>query len=301
VARWRKSAPFPHPAHQTGRAVFPHPAFGQDLTLSHTRDYAVALPVSPGRHAHEKKPALGYRHWYVLCASCVATGGAYTARADRSVCKPDPQPRGCTGYKQKCPEPYTREEILEERFGDLLKGLYFDDEVLEWVSEASRQSHQDEKRHHDKAIKRLQTEYQKLQSRIDAMYDDKLDGRIDASFFDRKAAEWRSEQNRIQVAIEDHQSANQTYFDEGIKILELAQSAYRLYLKQKPQEKRRLLNFLLSNCTWKGGELHAEFRQPFDLLADTVTVYENKKAEGIASDQLFDIWRGGRDSNFKAW
>ena len=27
-------APFPHPAHRTGRADFPHPALGQDLTLS---------------------------------------------------------------------------------------------------------------------------------------------------------------------------------------------------------------------------------------------------------------------------
>src|SRR5215831_2900023 len=25
-------APFPHPAHRTGRADFPHPALGQDLT-----------------------------------------------------------------------------------------------------------------------------------------------------------------------------------------------------------------------------------------------------------------------------
>src|SRR5437879_13782657 len=27
-------APFPHPAHRTGQADFPHPALGQDFTLS---------------------------------------------------------------------------------------------------------------------------------------------------------------------------------------------------------------------------------------------------------------------------
>src|SRR4029453_1712307 len=27
-------APFPHPAHRTGQADFPHPALGQDVTLS---------------------------------------------------------------------------------------------------------------------------------------------------------------------------------------------------------------------------------------------------------------------------
>ena len=84
----------------------------------------------------------------------------------------------CTGYKGKCPEPYTREEVLEEHFTDLLKGLVLDDEVMGWVTEALRQGHSDAKRHHDGATPRLQTEYNRLQNRIDAMYVDKLDARI---------------------------------------------------------------------------------------------------------------------------
>src|SRR5437763_3001317 len=37
-------APFPHPAHRTGHADFPHPALGQDITPSPTtgRDQAVS-------------------------------------------------------------------------------------------------------------------------------------------------------------------------------------------------------------------------------------------------------------------
>ena len=35
-------APFPHPAHRTGRADFPHPALGQDLTPSSTARRAQA-------------------------------------------------------------------------------------------------------------------------------------------------------------------------------------------------------------------------------------------------------------------
>ena len=33
-------APVPHPAHQTGRAVFPHPAFGQGLGNSSSHTFA---------------------------------------------------------------------------------------------------------------------------------------------------------------------------------------------------------------------------------------------------------------------
>jgi DNA invertase Pin-like site-specific DNA recombinase len=38
----------------------------------------------------------------------------------------------CTGYKGKCPEPYTREDVLEKRFTELLKGISFSPGVLTW-------------------------------------------------------------------------------------------------------------------------------------------------------------------------
>ena len=43
-------APFPHPAHRTGRADFPHPALGQGLTPSPTARCARARPGVPGRY-----------------------------------------------------------------------------------------------------------------------------------------------------------------------------------------------------------------------------------------------------------
>ena len=65
------------------------------------------------------------------------------------------------------------------------------------------------------------------------------------------------------------EKAEQSYMDEGVQILELAQNAQRLFEQQEPRQKRRLLNFLLSNCSWEDGEVVATFRQPFDLLAET--------------------------------
>ncbi len=192
----------------------------------------------------------------------------------------------CTGYKGRCPEPYVREEALEKRFTELLRGLRFDDEVLGWVTDALRESHSDQKRHHDEAIARLQAEYTKLKNRIDAAYIDKLDGKIDGGFFERKATEWRGEQANIRRSIENHEGANQTYLTEGVKLLELASRSHALFEKQPASEKRRLLNFVLSNCTWKGGELTAMFRQPFDIIANMSATATKKKAEGVTSHDL---------------
>jgi site-specific DNA recombinase len=205
----------------------------------------------------------------------------------------------CTGSKGKCPERYTRQEVLEERFAQILEGLDFDDEVLTWVAEALRQSHQDERRSHDEAIARLQAEHARLQNRLDSMYLDKLDGRVDAAFFDRKAAEWRSEQHSLVRVIEEHQGANESYLDEGVNLLELAKRAHILFKKQEPREKRRLLDFVVSNCTWKNGELLATYRQPFDLLASTARADREFVAAGTPSEGRFENWLPGQDSNLR--
>jgi len=102
---------------------------------------------------------------------------------------------------------------------------------------ALRQSHDDAKQDREEAIKRLQAEDNRLQNRLNAMYLDKLDGRIEADFFDPRASEWRREQSRLLKSMEEHQAADQTYFEKGVKLLELSQKAHTLFLKQKPREK----------------------------------------------------------------
>jgi site-specific DNA recombinase len=205
----------------------------------------------------------------------------------------------CTGYRGKCPEPYIREEAIEGEFADVLGRLAFDDEVLDWVRSALLESHADEKREHEEAIARLQQEYNRLQGRIDTMYVDKLDGRIDAAFFDRTAAQWRDEQARCLSDIERHQNANRSYLDEGVHLLELAQSARRLFERQEAREKRRLLDFVVSNCSWKTGKLKVELRQPFDILAKAAAgaaVITAPQASGLGQSA---VWLPEQDSNLR--
>ena len=68
----------------------------------------------------------------------------------------------------------------------LFRGRHFDDEIMNWVRDALTASHRDERREHDAAIRRLQTEYDRLNDRVHAGYTDKLDGRIDVEFLESK-------------------------------------------------------------------------------------------------------------------
>jgi hypothetical protein len=42
-------------------------------------------------------------------------------------------------------------------------------------------------------------------------------------------------------------------------------------LQTEPNKRRRALNFVLSNSTWKRGDLSITFRQSFDLIAEDTT------------------------------
>jgi site-specific DNA recombinase len=109
--------------------------------------------------------------------------------------------------------------------------------------------------------------------------------------------EWRAEQERCLRNIERHQDADQSYLDDGVRLIELAQNAQRLFEKQDSREKRRLLNFLVSNSSWRGGELTVTLRQPFDLIAETTATEAKRKAAGDVSNDLSVNWLPGSDSN----
>ncbi len=77
----------------------------------------------------------------------------------------------------------------------------------------------------------------------------------------------------------------------------LAHRAHDLFERQEPAEKRRLLNFLLSNCVWKAGVLIAEYRQPFDMLALAREAGGGDEAMSGTKNGQFENWLPGMDSN----
>ena len=79
--------------------------------------------------------------------------------------------------------------------------------------------------------------------------------------------------------------------DDGKRLLELAQKAASLCSAQIPSEKRKLLNLVHSNSTWADGELTANYRKPFDMIAVSNRAYQRKKATFQEKSDLLDIWR----------
>jgi len=107
----------------------------------------------------------------------------------------------CSGARGKCGQPYVRQETLEEAYAAMLKRISINEEIVNWIATALRESHGDQKRFRDESVAKLQQEHTRLQNRLDVIYEDRLDGRIDLSLFERKSGEYRQDQARIQAEI----------------------------------------------------------------------------------------------------
>jgi hypothetical protein len=73
-------------------------------------------------------------------------------------------------------------------------------------------------------------------------------------------------------------------------LLELANGAYDLFRRQDAKEQRKLLDYVLSNCSWKTGKLSAEYKQPFDMIAETIPKFELIEGEKASEELKSEKW-----------
>jgi DNA invertase Pin-like site-specific DNA recombinase len=173
----------------------------------------------------------------------------------------------CTGHKGKCALPRFREQEITERLGQLLRDISIPEEVAQSIDSSLARLHVQAQSQVAQERTRLERELATVQSRMDATYSDKLDGKISEEFWQRKQADWQTEESRIKAQI---LGLSEDTFSERLldihRILELAQRAYFLYLTRKPAEQAELLRKVLLNCSIDAISLYPTYRKPFELI-----------------------------------
>lgn len=195
-----------------------------------------------------------------------------------------------TGNRGRCPEPYTRQEMLNKQFADILQGLVIRQPVLDWLADAVLESDRTEQAAREQVIQRSRAKYDQLNARIETMYLDKLEGRITQEFFDKQAAAWRGEQEKILRQIHEVETTRPAPVEQAIDMMRLTSRAAELFLQQTAAEQRRLLRVVVKNATWQAGELRTTLFEPFDILRHSNRETYRKESQKNGSGQDFEIW-----------
>jgi site-specific DNA recombinase len=196
----------------------------------------------------------------------------------------------CTGNRGKCPERYTRQEVLHSEFKGIVEEFVVPPAILDWLGSAVLQSDLTEQAGRERTVKRLWADHERLKVRMETMYLDKLDGRITAEFFDQRCAEWRREQDAIVRRINDIRNSAPAPVAEAIDVLRLTSRACELFEQQSPTAQRRLLDLIIKDAAWQEGKLRTTLFEPFDILRHSNQESQRKESEIPGTGRDFRIW-----------
>lgn len=192
----------------------------------------------------------------------------------------------CTKYQTNCSQRPVKEETILESVGELLRPLSeLSENGVAYVTAALKQSLETKRGWHDRAYESLLADKTRLKKRLDRMYEDRLDGKVTEAFYDEKRREYETKIDELDAKIAKHDRADVDYYDFGLRILELAKNAQKLFEAATPSEKQELLRFLLSNSTLKDGKPQFALKMPFSSIAKRSPLEERS------------AWGGQRGSN----
>jgi site-specific DNA recombinase len=159
-----------------------------------------------------------------------------------------------------------REQELSDRMAEVLKDIYVPETVAETIvaSLSSDSARADAER--QKRMEATQQRIAALRTRMDQVYEDKLDGKIDDEFWTRKMNEWREQERRLEAELSRLKVEVTTDSVLTAKyILELANQAHSLYLTRNHAERAQLGGFEL-RYGWR--KSLARHRKPYDLISE---------------------------------
>lgn len=167
---------------------------------------------------------------------------------------------------------YMREEELLKPIYEVLEA--FDNipqQKIDKLVTSLKQSNESKNIYHKNMINTLQSEYNTIQTRIDRLMDLLIDGSITKIDYDKKLKELKDKQYDINIKLEDHTKADESYYITASTVFNLAKDALKLFESSEVSEKRAILNYILSNYTVNEKTPCITMRSPFNELLSLTT------------------------------
>lgn len=150
---------------------------------------------------------------------------------------------------------------------------------------------------HDRRLAAARHALSNAKKQYERMYEDYMNGRLPEWLYEQKAAALSEEITELTAEIAEIEAEIPVDMDRLGRTLELAQMVSTSYSMLTYAGKRKLVRALLSNCSWKDGQLEATLRHPFDMIADATAMIHAGDSSEATENAVLEIWRSGRDSN----
>lgn len=227
----------------------------------------------------EFTPKIGAMDWCALndllsyrslmkCAHC---GCSITAQEKRKKSGRTYTYYHCTAGKGACAgRVYIPEEKISNWISEALSEIQIPEHIVEWTKKALLESHRDEQAYHQGQLRLQETRYRTIQNNISKAYADRLEGAIEYEFWRQQNERMNQDLMAVEAQIASLRTANAAYVEKGIQLMELARQASTLFQKMTNDEKREMVNLVLSNPRIENGTLRYDYKKPFSIFRESL-------------------------------
>lgn len=221
----------------------------------------------------------------VKCAVCGCLATPYKVK-DKYVYY------ACTGSKG-CNRAGIREETLTDAIAKLLEGLTIDPKILKCLQNTLKEIHSEQRNSDKETQESILKERERLNNVLYKLYDDRLEGKVPESVYDRKIAETQAKLVAINEKLGQLDRASAATWEDSFKILELVSNSAFRFKTANFARKREMAKNALSNFLIDGKNPVLELRPWFKMVASA-----NEMSAEISDQKVVnEIWWAQLDSN----
>ena len=188
----------------------------------------------------------------------------------------------CTQYKGKHGAQYVSENDITDQLRSVFMQIQMPEEAYEEVKNALLVDDEKTSRDNREKLRQMDAEIKRYDSKMERNYDMYLENAITKEIYQRKHEELSSTKRSLETSRKNIELMANNNFDGVAHLLELSRKAPVLFENAEIEEKRTLLNLVLSNLELNQKELRWKLKKPYDTMA---FCNETKN------------WLGRRDSN----
>lgn len=194
------------------------------------------------------------------CATCGCSYSSYVKKGRVYM--------RCTKSKEgvACDQPPTSEEHLLPQVNELLERLAIGEQAVNQVLDILKKGHDDIQLYYQTAISETRSKINKLNKKIDMLYDDRLEGRITTSDYDNYVTKYKNDKIELENKLIEYTNNDKSFVVTAEHLLRLAQNAKTVFESSQPAQKNRILRTLLANCKINQKRLQLNLLQPFSSL-----------------------------------
>jgi DNA invertase Pin-like site-specific DNA recombinase len=180
----------------------------------------------------------------------------------------------CNHYRKECTQKtWWRQEKVEDQLLPLLEKMApKGKKVLEVIEKALKEAHSDEIKYHTNSMAEINNTLSIAQRRLEAIYEDKIDGKITPEYYLKKFTEYNEQKEEATEALKRLNNGNAKYYEAGYALHELALKSYEIYKSPKAttEDRRLLLSKVFSNISLGACNIKPEYTPAFEFLTKWV-------------------------------